>query len=79
MLVIKKSEFDLMLNEDSLIQSDSEYNRINKILEFHKKLYTASYKIDGNLNFFKKNINEYIKTYLPNDSNSSFFMAYSPD
>lgn len=70
MLVINKSEFDLMLNEDSLIQSDSEYNRINKILEFHKKLYTASYKIDGNLNFFKKNINEYIKTYLPNDSNS---------
>lgn len=70
MVIISKLEFDKLLFEDTLIQSDSQYNKIIKLLESHKNLYHLSYKVEGNLNYFKKNINELVRNCLPNDFKS---------
>ena len=52
MLVISKLDFDKILLQDTLNQSDSPYNQVAKLLEFHKKINLIKYKVDGNLKFF---------------------------
>ena len=67
MLVISKLEFDKILLRDTLIENDNSYKQIVKLLEFHKKINLIKYKVDGNLKFFNKSINEYVRELLPDD------------
>jgi hypothetical protein len=66
MITLTKSEFDKIINE-RLIPTKNDGNDLDRLLEFHKKICNLAYKVDGNLNYFKKNINTYIKSCLPDD------------